>query len=236
MQFDIIISGNHFPSQPKHEKYYFEGEYCHVTCGKDGSGYEYTASHEKLVCHNHTWVTGTLGDAELSCTSRPCDPITANSATKPEIICSPTVKINNGNLNIDSSIIVLIPCYVEHYNEGTECRVNSCPPKYFPPLNNSRAICQDNVWGHELKCQLSQAPCQGEPVIKHATVTCNDNDHIENGYFYEGTICQFFCKSGYVVKPDSNAEVQCNSQKWESVHTCEKGLHLNDFWSFIFLF
>ena len=109
------------------------------------------------------------------------------------------------------------------------CEVTTCDSKFFSPLNNSRTVCNDNAWDRELRCQLSGNPCEGSPPeVLNAEITCDDADRVNNGSaFFDGTTCSFLCKSGYVPKPDTgNLQVQCNNLKWQTPHTCAKGMLL----------
>ena len=60
----------------------------------------------------------------------------------------------------------------------------------------------------------------------NAEITCDDADRVNNGSaFFDGTTCSFSCKSGYVPKPDNgNLQVQCNNLKWQTPHSCAKGM------------
>ena len=77
--------------------YHFEAEYCEMTCGKDDSGFEYTASHGSLVCHNHTWVTETFQAVTPICIAKPCQALYQSSLVQnAEINCAASDIINDG--------------------------------------------------------------------------------------------------------------------------------------------
>jgi hypothetical protein len=68
-----------------------------MSCGSDASGFEYMASYDKLVCHNHNWVTDTFQAATPACTAKPCKAIYQSSLVQNgEIDCSPSAIIDDG--------------------------------------------------------------------------------------------------------------------------------------------
>ena len=111
-------------------------------------------------------------------------------------------------------------------NEGTECRVTSCDENYFNPLEFSKITCKDTLWEGDLKCQLSQTPCSGHPQEdNNGGIQCSQDDLVpgESAYF-DGTKCEFFCKTGWVAQPSNEQpEVQCNNGQWNNPYTCQEG-------------
>ena len=113
-------------------------------------------------------------------------------------------------------------------NEGTECKLTSCPQNYFVPLEHSSMTCKSSNWDSSISCVLSQNPCAGNPPTEaFESVDCPSQNIVSDVSplsYFDGTRCEFECNAGYTVSPPSNSpQVQCSNGVWANPSTCVEG-------------